>query len=551
MKRHLRKVAFLGILVSAGAGCQMGTVTGNPSVAPLSGRVQSASGESLGGVPLQARRPETNMAVVVYTNKQGEYAYPEDLSPGLYGVNIQVSGFQHVTKEGVNVTKGKPTRLDFSLEPATPPLSELTASEVLLSLPGTDKIKAEAARCSNCHSLQFALGRKRDRATWLQTIERMRGITPSGVMQAPEVVRPILQQTAKTNQELADFMAAVASPDSPPLPAKLLPRPTDDASTRITITEYFIPRGAVSVTLRGDTKGAWLHDVLPDGKGNIWYTDHFANVLGRLDPKSGEIKEFRYAHSKPGKQEGALQHTFDKQGNIWLGVLWQGTIGKFDPRTEKFNLWTIAEDARLGMVAMDSSGNAWAVSSPTSGVYKLDPKTGKFTKYPIPTQKGAYGMGIDSKDRVYFCEMEAGKIGRFDPKTEKFTEWDTPTPDSGPRRLDIDAQDRFWFGEFYAGKIGMFDPKTETIREWAIPGNPYAAPYDVAVDNKGNAVWANDFNNNRVYRFDVKTEKFTEFLLPEPNVEIRHLFVDDSTTPSTVWIPDYSPPGKILKLQAW
>ena len=368
-------------------------------------------------------------------------------------------------------------------------------------------------------------------------------------MQAPERVRALVAETKEANQQLADFLALVASPDSPPITGKLYPRPTEDVSTGITITQYHIPRGAVSVTLRGDPRGAWLHDVLPDGKGNIWYTDHFANVLGRLDPETGEIKEYPYQHTKQGKQPGALEHTIDREGNLWLGILWQGTIGKFDPRTEKFDLWTIDEDARLGMVSVDSSGNAWAVSSPTSGVYRLDTASGKFTKYSIPSQRGVYGMALDSKDVVYFCELDGGKIGRFDPKTEKFTEWPTPTPDSGPRRMEIDAQDRFWFAEFYAGQIGMFDPKTETIKEWAIPGNPYAAPYDVAVDNKEGAVWANDFNNNRIFRFDMETEQFTEFLLPEPNIEIRHLYVDSSTAPSTIWIPDYSPPGKILKIQ--
>ena len=97
----------------------------------------------------------------------------------------------------------------------------------------------------------------------------------------------------------------------------------------------------------------------------------------------------------------------------------------------------------------------------------------------------------------------------------------------------------------------MLDPVSGTIREWAISENPYAAPYDVAVDNYNNTVWTNDFNNNRVFRFDMQTEQITEFLMPEANIEIRHLFVDGSTTPATLWIPDYSPPGKILKLQAW
>ena len=145
----------------------------------------------------------------------------------------------------------------------------------------------------------------------------------------------------------------------------------------------------------------------------------------------------------------------------------------------------------------------------------------------------------------------------FDPKTEKIRELPTPTPASGPRRGEMDAQDRYWFAEYFAGRIAVLDPKVETIREWPIlPGlapfaAPFPAPYTVAVDNKNQVVWTTDFNSNRIYRFDIKTERFTEYLMPEPGVEIRDLMMDNSTTPATLWIPDYRPPGKIVKVQAW
>ncbi len=122
----------------------------------------------------------------------------------------------------------------------------------------------------------------------------------------------------------------------------------------------------------------------------------------------------------------------------------------------------------------------------------------------------------------------------------------------------MDAQDRWWFAEFFAGRLAMFDGKTDVIKEWPITGPnaapfaaPFVAPYMVAFDDKNNVAWTTDFNNNRLYRFDVKTETFTEFMMPEPHVEIRHLVVDSSTEPPTLWFPDYRPPGKIVKLQAF
>ena len=551
MKISYLAIGLLGslITIAAATGCGSGAPT---SGGTLSGMIQSSDGELLAGVPIRAHLPGTNVAVTVYSNQEGGYAY-RDLSPGSYTVSVEATGFEPVQEEAVNIAPEAIAQLDIALQSRTPKLDELTTSEVLLALPGSEKLKTEAARCSNCHPLQFAMQQKRDRAGWLATIEKMRGIIPSGAMQSQEAYQAVLRRTHDTNHKLADFFASVRGPDSPDLPFKLFPRPMESASTNLEVTEYRISRGESSVIFRGDKRGAWLHDVIPDPNGRyVWYTDHFTNVLGRVDPESGEITEYPYPHTKPGKQEGSHKLLFDRDGNIWLGVSWQGTIAKFDPRTEQFTQWTIKDHTpRFGMFGLDSAGNVWIGSSPDSSIYKLDTQTGKFTQYVIPTQRGVYGVAVDSKDVVYFCELNGGKVGRFDPKTEKFTEWTTPTPDSGPRRLDIDAQDRLWFAEFYAGNLAMLDPETEEIREWKISENPYAAPYDVAVDDINGTVWTNDFNNNRVFRFDMETEQITEFLLPEADVEIRHLFADGSTTPATVWIPDYSPPGKILKLRAW
>ena len=40
------------------------------------------------------------------------------------------------------------------------------------------------------------------------------------------------------------------------------------------------------------TPGSRPHDPLAAKDGSLWYTGQLANVLGRLDPKTGDIKEF-------------------------------------------------------------------------------------------------------------------------------------------------------------------------------------------------------------------------------------------------------------------
>jgi virginiamycin B lyase len=69
---------------------------------------------------------------------------------------------------------------------------------------------------------------------------------------------------------------------------------------KLTIREYDVP-----------TPNSRPHDpaVTPDGA--LWYIGQLANKLGRLDPKSGEIKEY------PLKTPGSGPHGLaaDKGGN--------------------------------------------------------------------------------------------------------------------------------------------------------------------------------------------------------------------------------------------
>lgn len=546
-------VMLWGVLMGAGFG-RLSAASDSNNV-PLSGRVESSQKKLLAGIPVRAATAQRGVSFTVFTNRKGAYLYRQ-LPPGTYILSIEAAGFQPVKKETVQITAGKPTQVDFTLETKPISLADITTAELLAALPGNDKQKAEASGCSNCHSLQFVLqAPRRDQAGWLRTVERMRGIMPNRQMQSEDRVKEILNHTRKANELLSAYLVTVNGPDSTPVTFRTMDLPSDEAYSRVQITEYAIPRGQKAVQFRGDPEGAWLHDLLLDSKnGYIWYTDHFANVLGRLNPKTGEIKEFPYPLSRPGRLAGAHKLASDKDGNIWMAAIWQGAIVRFDPKTEKFDAWLVPDfepDGRLSMVVADSLGNAWA-SSNSGNVYKLDPQTGKIIRYanPLPN-RSIYGMTIDSKDVLYLCHMNVGKVGTFDPKTAKFREWDTSSPDSFPRREEMDAQDRFWFTMSDAGKIGMLDPKTEKVREWKLSSHPYTSPYDVAVDDRNSAVWTTDFNSNRIFRFDMKTEKTTEFLLPSPDIEIRNLIVDSSTSPPTIWIPDYSPPGRIFKFQAW
>jgi len=51
-----------------------------------------------------------------------------------------------------------------------------------------------------------------------------------------------------------------------------------------------------------------------------------------------------------------------------------------------------------------------------------------------------------------------------------------------------------------------------------------------------------------ILRLDPKTGKFTEYMLPTVDANIRHIDVDNSTNPVTVWAAEVHQ-GKIAKIE--
>src|SRR5207244_8357203 len=110
---------------------------------------------------------------------------------------------------------------------------------------------------------------------------------------------------------------------------------TDDPAKTFPVTgrpaAVLVP-GAVKVSMKiwqASTPGSRPHDPWAARDGSLWYTGQMANVLGRVDPKTGNVKEFplKTAHSGP---HGLVE---DSDGNIWYTGNTGALIGRLDPKT--------------------------------------------------------------------------------------------------------------------------------------------------------------------------------------------------------------------------
>ena len=530
----------------------------------LAGKVLSSTNEPLAGIPVKAQRDSGAITVAVYSNANGEYAFPawSAIAPGSYLVSIELPDFEHVT-QAVAVSAAKTAKADFTLTSKPLRYEDATASEIIAGLPGTDQQKVLFSQCSNCHTLQWALQAGRTKEDWIRVIKKMAG--RAAEQEAPGTYAFGQKQFI---EPLAEYLASIRGPDSSDaIPFKQRPRPTDPAASNLVVTEYGIPRSGERelYMLRGDRRFVWPHDVIVNDK-YAYYTDHFSYVLGRVDIKTGEATEIPFPVPKGAGREarnmtgegdtragapggGAHELQFDQHGNVIVGMD-NGTV-KYDPETGRFIGWS----AGRAMFGLDRDGNVWNLQR-NGDLVMIDTTSEelKRTIFQIPKNRGIYDTDTDSKGRTHLYIWQDAKIGIFDPRTVEYAEYKTPTPMAGPRRGQIDGQDRLWAAEFYAGQLLMFDPDKKIIKEYPLVNGtkpytaPYAEPYSASADDKNHIVWTHDFSSTRLYRIDMNTGQSTEYMTPS-NYEVRDLKVDTAAPRPTVWVPAYRPPSKLVKIE--
>lgn len=278
------------------------------------------------------------------------------------------------------------------------------------------------------------------------------------------------------------------------------------------------------------TQGSRPHDPMAARDGAIWWTGQLANKLGRVDPKTGAIRE--YTLKSPYTAPHGLAE--DKDGNIWFTGNNLGLIGKLDPRTGITTEYPLpdpkAKDPHT--VNIDQSGNIWFTVQQGNFVGRLDPKEGTIKLVVPPTDKARpYGLMINSKGIPFFVEFGANKIASLDPQTMAIKEYALPNAAARPRRLAFQGDDVIWYTDFPRGMLGRLDVRTGEVKEWPSPSGPKSEPYGI-VFTKG-ALWYSESGAkpNTVVRFDPGTEKFQTWAIPGGGDIVRNMDVTPDGNP--------------------
>jgi virginiamycin B lyase len=293
--------------------------------AALSGRVTSAEEGVMEGVLISARLDGSTITTTVVSDASGDYKFPASrMQPGHYALRIRAVGYELESPASVDVAAGKNTTAHLKLRKTANPAAQLSNAEWFDSFPGTEAQKASIRNCTHCHTVERIMRSHYTAETFVPVLQRMSTYPQlSFPMMVQKLVAPRigggedpLEQKMDGWRRQAAYLSTLNLSSTDSWKYELHPhaRPHGKA-TQVIYTEYDLP-----------AKTRQPHDVIVDSKGMVWYADFGDQILGKLDPATAKVTEYKVPLAKPGAPTGTLALRFDQEENLWLGMQFQAAI---------------------------------------------------------------------------------------------------------------------------------------------------------------------------------------------------------------------------------
>jgi virginiamycin B lyase len=508
-------------------------------------------------------RESGRTGISVFSDENGHFAFPDPLNLGeRHGLEVRVKSLGY---EALPITidlaeRTKASDIVLVMRPTANQAAVAPASAWLRSIPNNNDKSVLISACISCHQMPTPEVR-----AFAVSLNDVRGADPDHVRDVSwhTMTKVMRFRFAKA---LGRGFGFVPTYDDVADPASFWVTTPKDEETFVKVLKDQLPRHFD--TLENYDHGAPLavtdqtiireytvpgpngirEAVLAGQPKQLWVVDFTRDMLVRIDPDSGELRDY------PVPFEGATgPHTplLDRDKALWVSMTFNSRLGKFDPTSGEWRIWPLTETPEAPIVvhdlaydsrfelAPDSRGHIWFTDIGNNALGVFDPATGETESHPAPgipdRSAGAvqmYSLLMTSDRRYVWYTQLWGYFGCFDTKMMKYETVVEVPIGSGPRRPAITEKDILYVPLFGAGQIVEYD--TLNRRQLGIYDLPdrASAPYAVTWDQGRQVLWVVTANADVIYRFDPKTKTFGVIPLPQPKTFLRSLFVD----PDNGWL---------------
>jgi Streptogramin lyase len=222
-----------------------------------------------------------------------------------------------------------------------------------------------------------------------------------------------------------------------------------------------------------------------------------------------------------------------------MGVVWYtgnrvGKLGRLDPKTGQIREFAMPPEARDPHTPLIRDGMVWFTSQQSDVYGRFDPATGKAQVWKVPTARALpYGMVNAPDGSIWIALFGTNKLGHIDPATGSLREFSLPEAGARPRRLVVASDGVVWYTDFRRGRLGSYNPRDGAAKEFPSPGGESSGPYGIAIAPDGR-IFYDEAGTSTIIVFDRKTAKMETVKIPTNGSIVRNISVDSAR--GRVWL---------------
>jgi len=149
------------------------------------------------------------------------------------------------------------------------------------------------------------------------------------------------------------------------------------------------------------------------GDGAVWLAEDNVDLMARIDPVTFKIDEYKIpyqGHAFPRRMNS------DANGDLWV-ALWQaGKLMKIDHKTKQMTLYTPPSNrgGHYSVIVDKKQGYIWVSEHTVDAIARFDPKTEEWVEFPLAdAESDPRRIDIDptNPNRIFFSGNTAGRLG--------------------------------------------------------------------------------------------------------------------------------------------
>jgi len=270
------------------------------------------------------------------------------------------------------------------------------------------------------------------------------------------------------------------------------------------------------------TPNCKLSDIVIDKENKIWFSEEATSKIGFFDIFSGNINEYNLNIPNIPKVD-PVAIFIDKENNVWIAMKNANLVGRLNPNTLELKTWILKKDLGINDLVIDKNGEVWLAGYKGKTIAKLNPKTGDITEIDI---HGLAPTNLFLKDNyLWFTAPLNNTIACFNLFDQIVTPYRLAI-NGKPKEIILDSNGFIWVTLPGVNGIGMLNPSTGELKTYSIP-TPNSEPYGLCIDSKGN-IWFTEENGNKIAKLDPRSMKILEVTIPTPMAKPTSITIDNN-----------------------